>query len=343
MQNNYVYYVIDFKYNTHPVVYIGKGSANKKYDRIKGHLFSYKYINSAFAKWLKKRISEYSKKEIKKWFIIYKNNLTVREAYKLEKQLIKKYKKIYNLLNLNDGGEGGISPSKYVKHKISIANKGKFVGKKNGNYLNAKNNIRAKNPFYGKKHLKITKNIMNKRFFIYDATKKQILIINNLSNFLKKHKLSTAIYRYKNSLYCNRWCILGNVYKQSNKKRQNSIFKEKIKKLDQKYLKNKEKNSQIALKKKTTTQIKQLKLKKLIKQLGRNKKVISIWTSSENASKYYNISSVNILKCCNNKKYSYSGFQWKFVIYFRPKFLNIINKPINNYNKYKLKNIIFKD
>lgn len=88
--------------------------------------------------------------------ILY-TNLTLEEANQLEEELINKY----DTTNPNYGynikyGGNNNTITEDIKHKISLANKGKFVGKNNPNYGNHK--LSGKNnPWYGKHHTEESK------------------------------------------------------------------------------------------------------------------------------------------------------------------------------------------
>lgn len=99
MKNYYVY--IHYRNDTNNPFYIGKGCGDRAYVKRRRN----KYWNNIVNK------HGYTIK-------IYKNNLTEKEAFKLEKELIEKYK---DLCNMTDGGEGssGFKHSKETINQLS--------------------------------------------------------------------------------------------------------------------------------------------------------------------------------------------------------------------------------
>ncbi len=91
---------------------------------------------------------------------ILANNLSWKNACKLEISLIKKYGRkdlgLGNLVNKTDGGEGIMNMSEESRFKISIGNKGKIVSLKSREKM-SESKKDSKNPFYGKIHNKETK------------------------------------------------------------------------------------------------------------------------------------------------------------------------------------------
>lgn len=107
MSKNLFYVYLHKKNTDKSVFYVGKGTGKRA--------------------WKKSQRSEYWKRIEKKHgriVEILKNELNEQEAFDLEKETIKFYGR-KNLCNLNDGGFGGINPSKETKIKMRLARIGK--------------------------------------------------------------------------------------------------------------------------------------------------------------------------------------------------------------------------
>lgn len=126
MSKYYVYFHISLKDNK--VFYIGKG---------KGNRLNFKFGRNP--KWT------YKAKKYGFKAIIYKDNLTEKEALDLEVELIKEYRKTHDLANITDGGEGtsGLIVSKETRTKMSAKRKGKLNAQHNKKlykFINVKTN-----------------------------------------------------------------------------------------------------------------------------------------------------------------------------------------------------------
>ncbi len=106
-------------------------------------------------------------------------------AYKNEHILIKeigtRFDKVYKgpLLNMNLGGEGGISPCAAVRKKISVANMGKNMGNKFASVLKGE-----RNGFYGKTHDDINRAKMRRLYLILKPNN-EFEIVTDLKLFIE--------------------------------------------------------------------------------------------------------------------------------------------------------------
>jgi len=123
--------------------------------------------------------------------IIY-NKLMESAAYKLEHKIIKDIGTRFDnkhpgpLLNMNLGGQGGRSPCKTIKEKISSSRTGKCCGKNNS--IHKIDISKEKNPFYGKSHNKKSKSKMRRKYLLIDSNFKMYLV-DNLFNFCKRYNI----------------------------------------------------------------------------------------------------------------------------------------------------------
>lgn len=141
MKNDFYVYVYynplkkDIKYDIGLVpFYVGKGQ-NERY----AHHIKTNNLKNDTNKHRANTIKKIIKAGLQPTIIIAKENLTEKEAFKFEKQLIKQFgradKNLGPLTNLTDGGEGksGAICSKQTKQKISKSRK-KFIESLNGNH-----------------------------------------------------------------------------------------------------------------------------------------------------------------------------------------------------------------
>ena len=100
-----------FRNDTNKIFYVGKGSGKRAWSRNGRNAYWKSIVNKA---------NGYSVKLIA-------SNLSVKEAYNFERLLVTKLKldSKVNLANLNDGGEGGLNPSKETREKQRNAKVGK--------------------------------------------------------------------------------------------------------------------------------------------------------------------------------------------------------------------------
>lgn len=176
---------------------MGKGHDTNNYKRYISHLYC-KDRHTHFYNWLNKLKSlGYTNKTIKPFIIKAVNNLTENQAYKIEIDFISTIGRADlgtgTLTNLNNGGEGGISPSQEIKDKISAKNRGKFVGTKNGNYKNKDNYYGEGNPFYKKKHNEESISKMNRVYIGFDLNNHKHFIIKNTKQFIDEYGITDML------------------------------------------------------------------------------------------------------------------------------------------------------
>lgn len=132
-------------------------------------------------------------------------NLSQKDAYYYEHLIIMKlgtrFDKKYHgtLLNLNLGGQGGISPSEDVIKRISEKRRKqseKFSGKNNPNYKNRFKYFGENNPFYGKHHDTETILKMKRSYWIFDRYGK-CYDIDDIELFCKENMLILTKLRTK--------------------------------------------------------------------------------------------------------------------------------------------------
>lgn len=170
MHDFYIYLYLDtrksgtFKFKQHTFnllpFYVGEGRANRCLDHVHEAISSDK--NSLKLNTIRKIIHDTgSMPEI----ILYKENLTLNEAFVIEKQLIKDIGRRHlsegPLANITDGGDGGDTISAHPNRKEIL--------KKLSIYWSGKNNpmygihrYGEQNPFYGKTHTDEFKKKMSK-------------------------------------------------------------------------------------------------------------------------------------------------------------------------------------
>lgn len=176
--------------------YTGKTTSNQNYNRMYNHLYV-KDRHTHFYCWLKSLYKKgYNKEDIKPYIIKLIDNLSEEDAFKYEKEFIdvigRRDKNNGTLLNLCDGGGGSANLSDEIKLKISKANKGRFVGIKNGNYKNRHLYFKENNPFYNQLHTIKTKIKMMDLYITFDIYNKKYYLVRDLHNFIEKFKVSNA-------------------------------------------------------------------------------------------------------------------------------------------------------
>jgi hypothetical protein len=167
--NYYVYsHILD---NEDKPFYIGKGKGNRAHD-----------IKCRSEFWQRKARGGYRVE-------IIKENLSESEALELEKELIALYgrrdKKTGCLVNLTDGGDGLINPSKEVREKIGNANKERFKdpGFREKFSLSQKNKIISK---------KTREKMRDYRLSIHDKEKHKLLDMAKKYHIDRKTKLMSS-------------------------------------------------------------------------------------------------------------------------------------------------------
>jgi hypothetical protein len=140
----YVYHLVDGETNT--PFYVGKGKGGRLYE----HLNSNGDRSGPILKRKIKKMINDGKSIVER---IIKNNLTEKEAHKLEKSEIKKYGRLDNgtgvLCNMTDGGDGFAGREKSKKEREQIRQR-----------------MLTNNPFKGKKHTAETKKKIANREYI---------------------------------------------------------------------------------------------------------------------------------------------------------------------------------
>ena len=177
------YYVyLHLRQSDNKIFYVGKGKGHRAY--------VYSSRNYHWTNTYKKHGA---------YALIYKNNLTEDEAFKLEIELIKKYSD--QLVNMTDGGEGtsGLKFSKETKLKLSKLTS----GKNNWNYSEKE----------------------------YEFVKKEEYFKGTQYDFCKKHNLNRAgvsmVCSGKISSHLG-WHLKGTLAKIRAKGKENSCFNNKI-------------------------------------------------------------------------------------------------------------------
>ncbi|MDD4804025.1 MAG: hypothetical protein PHN69_02520 [Candidatus Pacebacteria bacterium] len=295
MQNSYIYIfldpdyseVVEFSFNNinykfnNRIIYVGKGSFNDKgYNRIRAHFYGKKYIKKHFYYWLDKREKQYGRDFlINNYVIKLIDNLTDEDAFKKEEELVKLLGRndlgTGTLLNLSDGGMGGVSPSKETIEKISTKNKGKFVGNKNGNYGNGNKYLGELNHSYGKSG---KYSVRSKKLFQYGKDGKLIKEYESMNLASKENGFDLKHI----SRVCKGKCIQAYGYGWSYEKLEEFIFRQHI-------------NSN----------------RKKIKQYTIQNVFLRDWESIDLASKTLNINHSSITGVINNKRKTAGNFIWK--------------------------------
>lgn len=172
METREYYIYLHITLSTNKVFYIGKGKGNR-----------YKSKQNRNKYWLN-TVNKYGY-----YPLIYKDNLTEKEAFELEKELIIFYSTITNLTNLTDGGEG-TSGYKYTEEqKKNCVDRFYRVLKENGH------------PFRNNKIYTIQNNITNEIFTgTIDEIAEKLNLKRATINVLVRGKIKSS----------NNWHMKGN-------------------------------------------------------------------------------------------------------------------------------------
>lgn len=323
MQNSYIYIfldpdyseVVEFSFNNinykfnNRIIYVGKGSFNDKgYNRIRAHFYGKKYIKKHFYYWLDKREKQYGRDFlINNYVIKLIDNLTDEDAFKKEEELVKLLGRndlgTGTLLNLSDGGMGGVSPSKETIEKISTKNKGKFVGNKNGNYGNGNKYLGELNHYYGKTHTEEIKSKMRRYYLVYNKEENVNYYTDNFGEFCKNFNFTWTVYRHKlgcGKFYLNKWQI---------KKITKDIFLTETKNLERTNnyycIKNTEEYLQINIKNKTNQ-------KYSVILYDKNFNLIETFNNVKDAAEYRKVKDDTISKYCTKKIKDSKEYIWEY-------------------------------
>lgn len=200
------------------VKYVGRTSKKVLEHRLREHISKAKYFEKYNegkrlphrVNWIKKILSEGREPKIK----LLTEVEGWSESHQFERELIKKWKEVRDLVNLEDRGEGGInrivtnedkikisnSLKEYYKTSVNATSKTVYVYNLNGEYLKSFESARKCSIFYKIPHNKVTMNC-NSIIFKYKDWMFSYIKHDSLPIYVKQKRLPNIPRLNRRKLY----------------------------------------------------------------------------------------------------------------------------------------------